>query len=153
MIAQAVRGLWEHWWVTLAGAITGIIITPMLSFGVSAATDVYYSLSPASSLSGALLKADASEIIVHLRATKRYAPSCQYLMLRARTIDSAGEYEPANVQRLDQPSTGTPLPEGYYDVGIWRIAPRSDGVKLTITALYDCNGRVVWGRGVEFALQ
>ena len=152
MIAQAIQGMWKRWWLTLAGAITGIFLAPAFSYGVGAVTDFYYSLSPVSKLSGAVVKADTNEIVVHLRALKRYAPSCQSLMLRARTIDEKGEYESARLWRLDQPATGEPLPEGLHDVGIWKIVPRSDGIKVVIAPMYDCGGRVVWGGGVELAL-
>ena len=152
MIADAIRGLWERWWLTLAGGIVGIFLAPTVSYAVAALTDFYYSLAPVSEMRGTVLKADTEEIIVHLYATKRYAPACQYLMLRARTIDEAGEYEQARVQRIDRPATGEPLPEGSYDIGVWRIVPRSDGVKVTIAAVYDCAGRVVWGSSVKLAL-
>jgi len=124
----------------------------MISVSVGALTDVYYKIVPISQLSGSVIKADTEAIVVHLRALKRYAPSCQYLMLRARTIDVGGEYESAQLQLLDQPASGAPLPEGMHDVGIWRIVPRSDGIKVVIAPMYDCGGRVVWGGGVELAL-
>lgn len=149
---EAISGLWRRPWLTFAGAVLGILLAPTLNYSVGALTDAYYRIAPVSRLSAVVLRADANEIVVRLRAERNYAPGCQYLLLRARTIDAQGEYELARIERIDQPATGEPLPTGKHDAGVWRIVPRSDGVRVTITPMYDCGGRIVWGIGADLAL-
>lgn len=149
---EAISGLWRRPWLTFAGAVLGILLAPTVNYSVGALTDVYYRLAPISRLSGVVLKADAVEIVVRLQAERHYAPGCQYLMLRARTIDAQGEYELARIERIDQPPSGDALPPGKHDAGVWRIVPRSDGVRVSIAPMYDCGGRIVWGIGADLAL-
>lgn len=148
MMSEAIRGLWSRPWLTLSGLLLGVLLAPTVNYSVSALVDLYYSMSPIIQLSGQVVEADAREVVVHLHAEKRYAPGCQYVTLRANTIDVHNERERAMIERIDQAATGEGLPPGTHDIGLWRIVPRSDGVAVIVWPLYECGGRVIWSGSV-----
>lgn len=152
MIRDAIADLWRRPWLTVTGLISGTLLAPLLLLAMAAVGETYYRYAPIATVSGAVMSADAAQVIVHLRMERRSAPGCQFLVMRARTIDPDGEYESARIERIDQTPVETGLPPGRHDLGLWRIVPRSDGVKVTIAAVYDCAGRVVWGSSVKLAL-
>lgn len=143
VVREAVRGLWARPWLTFAGFVLGVMLAPALDYTIAALVDGYYALSPISRLSGEIVGADDRQVVVHLRASKRYAPGCQYIMLRAATIDVSGERERAVIESIDMQATGEALPPGSHDIGIWSIVPRSDGVAVIVTPLYECAGRLI----------
>lgn len=148
MMSEAIRGLWSRPWLTLSGLLLGVLLAPTVNYSVSALVDLYYSMSPITQLSGQVVEADAREVVVHLHAEKRYAPGCQYVTLRANTVDVDNERERAMIERIDQPAIGEGLPVGTHDIGLWRIVPRSDGVAVIVWPLYECGGRVIWSGSV-----
>ena len=152
MMSEAVRGLWKRPWLTLAGLALGVLIAPAISNSVAMLADLYYDLAPITRLSGTVVRADAREVVVHLIATKRRAPGCNFLQLRANTVDARDERERAVIERIDMQATGEGLPPGVHDIGTWRIVPRSDGVAVIVSPMYECSGQIVWGGAVVLAL-
>ncbi len=148
MMGEAIRGLWFRPWLTLSGLVLGVLLAPSITYSVSALVDLYYTLSPITRLSGEVVGADGRQVVVHLKATKRYAPGCQYIMLRANTLDAHDERERATIERIDMQATGEGLPPGTNDIGLWRITPRSDGVAVIVWPMYECGGRIIWGGSV-----
>lgn len=144
-LRDGISGLWRRPWWALAGALCGLLVAPTINYLVGSVATAYYALSPVAVITGEVAYADADQILVHLRAIKRHAPDCKFLALRARTLDVGGEYELADIQRIDRPGIGEALPPGNHDIGYWRIVPRSDGVAVVVAPMYDCGGRVVWG--------
>lgn len=152
MIRDAVTDLWRRPWLTLVGFVVGALLAPLLLSAVSAVGEAYYRFVPIATVSGDVISADAAQVVVHLRMDRRSAPGCQFLVMRARTIDPDGEYEIARIERIDQTPVETGLPPGRYDLGLWRIVPRSDGVRVAVTPIYDCAGAVVFGAGADMVL-
>ena len=148
MIRDAVTDLWRRPWLTLTGFAVGTLLAPLLLSAMAAVGETYYRYAPIATVSGAVMSADAAQVIVHLRMERRSAPGCKFLVMRARTIDPDGEYEIARIERIDQTPVETGFPPGRYDLGLWRIAPRSDGVAVIVWPLYECGGRVIWSGSV-----
>ena len=148
MIRDAIADLWRRPWLTVTGLISGTLLAPLLLSAMAAVGETYYRYVPIATVSGAVMSADAAQVIVHLRMERRSAPGCQFLVMRARTIDPDGEYEIARIERIDQTPVETGLPPGRHDLGLWRIVPRSDGVAVIVGPLYECGGRVIWSGSV-----
>ena len=152
MIRDAIADLWRRPWLTVTGLISGTLLAPLLLSAMAAVGETYYRYVPIATVSGAVMSADAAQVIVHLRMERRSAPGCQFLVMRARTIDPDGEYESARIERIDQTPVETGLPPGRHDLGLWRIVPRSDGVRVAVTPVYDCAGAIVFGAGADMVL-
>ena len=112
--------------------------------------------------SGGLLDADPVEEPVNTGASRKYLTTKsspydstqmylreigQYPLLAARD-----ERERAVIERIGQQATGEGLPPGVHDIGTWRIVPRSDGVAVIVSPMYECSGQIVWGGAVVLAL-
>lgn len=149
---EAVRGMWLRPWVAIIGALFGLMLVPIINAASAVVQAAYYRVHPIAIFSGEVLSIEGDTIKVHLRSTKRDVPNCSYLSTRARTQDVRGEIEGARMERIDLPEYHETLPAGVHDLGVWAVRPRSDGVAVLLSAIYDCSGYIVITEPLRIAL-
>lgn len=155
---RAFRTAWHLRWSWVASIAFGAAIAPFLMNAAHTVVDAYEAeydrRSPIVDMRGALVSADDESVIVHMAGTKseKRASECTYIRVLAYTRTADGVLRDAFIRRVDMPEDGHTKPAGQFDLGTWRVWPRSDAKAVLVFAVHDCGGRQVRTKIAEVAL-